>query len=503
MSEEPIRSFDYIVVGGGTAGCIVAARLAENRDASVCLIEAGPPDTDDRVLVLANYQILPGSELDYDYELEPQTRGNSLIRQSAARVLGGCASHNGGACFKTPDIDLEAWRSAGASGWGPTGCADAFTRVFARVPMEYPPAVNAAARAFLEAAEQAGYPTRTLGREDVGRGAGWLLLHKRGELRMSTSVAYLHPLDQLPGNLELLTSVPVQRVLVDETRRAVGVETAAGVFAARRGVVLACGALETPKLLLLSGIGGAQHLRELDIPVVADLPGVGEHLLDHPESVVNWETSRPVPEESTQRWETAVFGHTRDGLPWSDVECIFAEERYDLYTGPRGYPSAPPGYGIALCPHVSRPRSEGVVRLRSRDPLAPPIIDPRFFTDAEGYDEQTLVAGVRLARRIGDMPALRSWIARESSPGVDVQGDAELSEYVRLTSNTSYHPAGTCRMGNPNDERVVVDPSLRVRGIEGLRIADASVFPAHVGVNPVATVMMVGERAAELIKEQQ
>jgi choline oxidase len=499
VDSPPERAFDHVVVGGGTAGCIVAARLAEDPKLSVCLVEAGPPDTDERVLVLANHPQLYGTELDYDYALEPQPRGNSQIRQSAARVLGGCASHNGGACFKTPDLDLRAWEAAGASGWGPSGCAAAFRRVFARVPMEYPSPDNAVAGAFLEAAAQAGYPTRPLGREDADHAAGRLLVHRQGELRMSTSVCYLHPLDRLPANLTVLTGTQAHRIAFDGTRRAVGVETTAGLLSAGRGIVLACGSFETPKLLLLSGVGGARQLRELGIPVVADVPGVGEHLLDHPEGVVNWETSRSVAGGSAQRSQCAAFLHTEEGLPWSDVECVFVRDRYDLCTIPLGYPSAPADHGISMCPHVSRPRSEGVVRLRCTDPTAPPIIDPRHFSDPDGYDERTLVAGVRLSRRLAEMPALAHWIARELSPGPGIVGDAELSDYVRSTSNTGYHPVGTCRMGAPGDAQAVVDPSLRVRGVQGLRVADASIFPTQIGVNPVVTVMMIGERVAELI----
>ena len=222
---------------------------------------------------------------------------------------------------------------------------------------------------------------------------------------------------------------------------------------------------------------------------------MGEHLLDHPEGVVNWELSRPMPPEAINFWEVGIFDMTEPGLPAADLMMHLGVVVFDMQTKPSGYPTAQ--HGFALTPNVTRARSEGTVRLRSNDPGAPPLIDFCYFTDPEGHDERVMVAGVKRAREIAAQPALSDWVRRELSPGIKVQGDADISAYVRSTANTVYHPAGTCKMGAENDALAVVDPQLRVRGIQGLRVADASIFPTMIGVNPNITVMMVGERCAD------
>lgn len=489
--------FDYLVVGGGTAGAIVAARLAE-AGAEVGLIEAGPPDAPDRrILELRNWPQLLGSELDFDYRIEPQARGNGRIRHSRGRVLGGCSSHNSAIAFRTPDIDLRAWERRGARAWGPEAVLPFFERIGQRVPLELAPPDNACAAAFVEAAQQAGFPLIDFRQANSGEGVGWFVLNKRGPLRASSSVAYLHPLDRLPERLTLLTDTPVSRLLIDGHGDAVGAASERGTLRARREVVLCAGAFDSPKLLLLSGIGAADHLRSVGIPLRVDLPGVGAHLIDHPEGIVMWESARPVPPVSTQFWEAGLFVRTDPGLEAPDLMFHFGTVPFDINTAPLGYPTAEQAF--CLTPNVTRACSEGMVRLRSADPAAPPVIDPRYFTDPAGHDERVMLAGVKLARRIVDQPALRAWVMRELAPGLAVQSDADLSEYARRTANTVYHPAGTCRMGATDDPLAVVDPQLRVRGMRKLRVADASIFPSMIGVNPCLTCMMIGERCAAFI----
>jgi choline oxidase len=490
--------FDYVIVGGGTAGAVVAARLAEVEAGTICLLEAGPSDEGDpRVLELRNWPNLLGSELDFDYRIEPQARGNSAIRHSRGRVLGGCSSHNSAIAFRAPDVDLRTWERLGATGWGPDGTRPYSDRVFDRVHVETAPPDNACTAAFVEAAQQAGFPLVAFNSGDVREGVGWFQLTKRGPLRQSSSVAYLHPLSTLPENLTMLTGVRVYRIILDAHGNAVGAETARGRILARREVILCCGAFDSPKLLLLSGIGPADHLRQVGIPVRVDLPGVGEHLTDHPEGVVMWEAARPVPQVSTQFWEAGLFLRTDSALDWPDLMYHFGTVPFDVNTVPLGYPTAQNAF--SLTPNVTRPRSQGVVRLRSADPAAPPRLNFRYFTDPEGHDERVLLAGVKLARRIAAQPALRSWIKTELAPGPGVQNDAALSEYARRTANTVYHPAGSCRMGAADDAEAVVDPQLQVRGVGRLRVADASIFPAMIGVNPAMTCMMIGEKCAALI----
>ncbi len=491
------NSYDYLVLGGGTAGAIVAARLAENGDASVCLVEAGPSDQDQpRVLELRRWMDLLGSDLDYDYEISPQERGNGRIRHSRGRVLGGCSSHNSAISFRTPDVDLREWEGLGAAGWGPEGIHPYLDRVSSRVHRETVEPENALGIAFVEAARQAGFPQVHFNEEEVREGVGWFTLNQRDGIRQSSSVAYLHPLAGLPPNLTVLTETSIRRILLDDHGDAVGAETDRGNIYAGREVIVCCGAFDTPKLLLLSGIGPEEHLRETGVEPLVDLPGVGENLLDHPEGIVMWESSRPVPAVSTQFWEAGLFARTGPGQDQPDVMFHFGTVPFGINTGPLGYPTADQAFCIT--PNVMRPESRGTVRLRSADPSTPPLIDFRYFTDPGGHDERVMLEGVKLARKIAEQPALKAWVGRELAPGLEVQGDEELSEYARRTANTVYHPAGTCRMGAADDPLAVIDPELRVRGVGRLRVADASIFPTMIGTNPCMTCMMIGEKCAAL-----
>ncbi|MGB3682949.1 MAG: GMC family oxidoreductase N-terminal domain-containing protein [Rubrobacteraceae bacterium] len=499
MSEEQV--YDYLVLGGGTAGAVIAARLAENSEISVCLVEAGPTDRNKPgVLELRRWMELLGSDLDYDYEISPQKRGNGLIRHSRGRVLGGCSSHNSAITFRTPDADLREWERLGAAGWGPEEVHPYLDRVTGRVHRERVEPRNACGVAFVEAAQQAGFPLVRFDEEDFRQGVGWFQISHRNGIRQSSSVAYLHPLERLAPNLTVLTETPIRKILLDDHGNAVGAETTRGAIYAGREVVVCCGAFDTPKLLLLSGIGPEEHLREAGITPLVDLPGVGENLLDHPEGIVMWESSRPVPAASTQFWEAGLFACTDPSLQHPDLMFHFGTVPFDINTAPLGYPTADQAFCIT--PNVTRARSQGVVRLRSADPSAPPIIDFRYFTDPEGHDERVMLEGVKLARRIAGQPALESWVRRELAPGTGIRGDEELSEYARRTANTVYHPAGTCKMGTAEDPLAVVDPELRVRGVGRLRVADASIFPTMIGVNPCMTCMMIGERCADFVSRE-
>lgn len=492
------QTFAYIVVGGGTAGAVVAARLAEQSGERVALFEAGPNDERQaRVLQLRNWPNLLETDLDFDYTIEPQPFGNSKIRHARGRVLGGCSSHNSAIAFLTPEYDLHIWEQMGAQGWSPDEVRPFNERLLQKVALETAPPVNQLGVEMIAAANQFGFPTLNFNQGEVRRGIGWFQLNKKGEIRQSSSVAYLHPLSQWGDRLTIFTNTFVSRILFDQNCRAIGVQTPDGPVYAEREIILACGAFDSPKLLMLSGIGPADHLRLFNIHVIADLPGVGENLLDHPESVIYWEASRDVPTETTQFWEIGLFECLEDPHGWPDLMYHFGPQAFDMQTVAYGFPTSRNAF--SLTPNVARARSQGTVKLRSADAAAPPLIDFRYFTDPDGYDARILTEGIKLARRLVHETDLRHWVKQEMVPGPICQSDAALSDYARQVHNTVYHPAGTCRMGDPTDPLTVVDPQLRVKGVSGLRVADASIFPTMIGVNPALTVFMIGERCADFI----
>jgi len=502
--------FDYVVVGGGTAGSIVARRLAENPSFRVCLIEAGPPDEGNmKVLDLTRWAELLRTELDYDYDIEPQERGNSLMRHSRGKVLGGCSSHNSGIAFLAPDADLRLWEQAtGSKDWGPKGLIPYFEKLQSKVTLRTVSEDNELNVAFVSAAKEAGFPQLAFNskdfRENFRDSVGYFQLNAIGSDRCSSSRAYLHPLTELPDNLRVITNTTVTKVVFDHESTAVAVITDNGMrIGIKREVILSAGAFDTPKLLLLSGIGPAWHLREMGIECIADVPGVGEHLVDHPEGVVIWEITKEIPSPVLQRYEVGVFAttpsnqHPEEG---PDLMFHFGLEPFDINTAPRGYPTHK--NAVSLTPNVTRAKSQGTVRLRSANWQDKPRIDFRYFTDKEGNDEAVMVEGVKLARKLMSMPSMKAWIKTELAPGLEVQTDQDISEYVRTTGNTVYHPAGTCKIGTLGDPLTVVGPDLCVRGVKGIRVADASIFPSMISVNPCLTVMACAEKCAALIASQ-
>ncbi|MEX2540813.1 MAG: GMC oxidoreductase [Trueperaceae bacterium] len=498
-ADRKAGTFDYLVVGGGTSGAVVARRLAEDPGVTVALLEAGPSDEGiDKVMSLRRWQELLGDP-DYgcDFRIEPQLRGNGDILHCRGVMLGGCSSHNSCIAFQPPASDFEKWTELGALGWGPDDVEPYFQRVRSCVSLERTDSGNEVVQAFIAAGREHGFRERDF-TCDVDEGVGWFLLNKRGDQRCSSSVAYLHPLAGLPGNLTVRTNVQVARILL-ENGRAVGVDTAGGAIRAEREVIVCAGAFGSPTLLQRSGVGPAELLRGAGVPVVVDLPSVGEHLQDHPEGVVVFEANRPVPETTHNYYEAGLFARVDEDAAWPDLMFHFGSEAFDMHTAPRGYPTA--DHAFSLTPNVTRAKSEGFVRLRSADPGDPPIIDFRYFTDPQGYDERLMVEGVRLARELAREPSLAAWTKRELAPGTEVTSFDAISEFVRTTANTVYHPGCSCRMGADHDAQAVVAPDLRVRGVEGLRVADASVFPIMVSTNPALTCMMIGEKAAALIHD--
>jgi choline dehydrogenase-like flavoprotein len=297
-----------------------------------------------------------------------------------------------------------------------------------------------------------------------------------------------------------VTGVQARRVLM-EGGRAVGVVVSSAfgddVYRARREVVVSCGAIDSVKLLQLSGIGPRSVLEAAGVPVEIDLPGVGENLQDHAEGLIVWE-GREVPSPvCASGWDAGAMLSVDGDPDRPDVLMHFPVEPWAEHAVTYGVRL--PERILSIAPNVAKPASRGRVWITSADPAAPPSIDYGYFTDPGGHDERMLLAGVRAARRIAEQEPFRSWLVREVFPGPDVTSDEELSTVLRATHQTVYHVSGTCRMGADGDPLAVLDPSLRVRGVAGLRVVDASVFPTIPSVNPVVTIMMVAERAADLI----
>ena len=499
-TEEMQNEFDYVVVGGGTAGIIVAVRLATETQASVCLIEAGPAaEHDMAVLDYRNWVSMFGGEYDFGYETEPLECNNNRMAHPRGKLLGGCSSHNTVIAFRAPDADLRTWVKRGAKGWGPKAMGPAWQRVQQRTHAHIAPQVNPAEIAFMQAAQNAGWPIQYAnGKRDLVDGACWLHVNEVGGIRMSSAMAYLFPMESVPSNLTVLTETQVQRITLDSSHTATGVQTSRGQITANKEVILCAGVIASPQLLMLSGIGPAQHLAQVGVPLLVDLPGVGQHLQDHVESVVLFETNKPVPRTGSQHWENAIFARTNNVLKDFDLMIHFGSEGY--YVNMASYlKAAADDHLFCMTPNAARPKSEGFIKLRSNDPCEKPIIDPRYYTDATGADVRTVVEGIKLSRRVAAQSPLREWIKQELAPGPAVQSDEDLARYVKQTAATVYHLCGSCRMGAADDGDAVVDPQLRVRGVSGLRIADASIMPSMVGVNPCLTVMQIGERCADLV----
>jgi choline dehydrogenase len=526
------QGFDFVVVGGGTAGCLLAARLSEERAQRVCLIEAGGSGRSLFVNVPATLVIAQRNPaLNWGFQTVPQAHLNGRrIPIPRGRGLGGCALINGMVYFRGHPRDFDDWAREGAQGWSYREVLPYFRRsehnenfgdsVYhgRRGPMTVrqvtrPNPLNAA---FFAALGELGVPARSDLNGADSEGMALRQLTIRGGTRVTTANALLRPAMSRP-NLTVLTGAQATRVLM-EGKRATGVEarTNEGMLQirARREVVLSAGAIQSPQLLMLSGIGDGEHLTSLGIEVRHHLPGVGRNLHDHLASPVHMSMKHPASYGISWRamprnllnileyvllrsgplanniFESAAFLRSVPGLDRPDLQLVFQPARRP----PPSFPF-PIGHGCAISPVGLYPRSRGRLMLASADPLAPPLIDPNLLSEPQ--DIEPLIRGIRLIRRIFASPAFARYGVRETAPGEGVQSDAEIADYIRAEGYTVHHPVSTCRMGR--DPLAVVDPQLRVLGIEGLRVADASVFPSIIGGNTNAAVAMVAEKAADMI----
>jgi choline dehydrogenase-like flavoprotein len=486
---------DYLVIGGGAAGCIVARRLAEQPDNHVILLEAGKSDEGDPLATdLSRVEELDDS-YDWGYRARPVADSEQHILYNRARMLGGCANHNDCAFLVPPASDFDEWVRLGADGWDYASNRAAFDRIEQRLHIEASPPGNALSRAFIDACRSQGLPELNF-RETVAAGTGWFPLNARGSLRQSSSIAYLHPLSGLPPNLEVRCETLATRLLLQDGR-AIGADTESGPILANAEVILCGGSINTAQLLLLSGIGPGRELRDLGIALHQDLPGVGRNLLDHVAANLACELHEVSPPWRLTPCESTALMRVDTAAPAPDVLFHFVLMLRDKYSTADHFSAIE--HGVKLSPNVARPRSRGSLRLASADYHDHPVIDLNYLSDADGYDQRILIAGLRYARKLVATPALAAFIQREVLPGPGVEQEDDWLDYIRASAETVYHPAGTCRMGAADDSLAVVTPDLRVRGVAGLRVADASVFPSMVTVNICNTVMMIAERAAAMI----
>ncbi|KAI0478604.1 GMC oxidoreductase [Xylariaceae sp. FL0804] len=537
LPVSDVSKYDYVIVGGGTAGCVVASRLAEYLPhKKILMIEAGPSDfNDDRVLNLKRWLELLGGELDYDYGITEQPMGNSFIRHSRAKVLGGCSSHNTLISFRPFEYDLNIWQSLGARGWTFPTFMKALDRLRNTIQPVHARHRNQLCKDWVNSCSSAldvpvipdfNQQITETGALSTGVGFFSVSYNPDDGRRSSASVAYIHPIlrgEEKRPNLTILTDAWVSRINVkgDEVS-SLSVTLQDGSsreVKAKSEIILSAGAVDTPRLMLLSGLGPKENLSSVGIEVVKDIPGVGENLQDHPETIIMWELSKPVPANQTTmdsdagiflRREAPGAGSKKSpanpfGIADGDIADVMMhcyQIPFTLNTLRLGYPNIKDGYAFCMTPNIPRPRSRGRLYLTSADHKVKPALDFRYFTDAEGYDAATLVHGMKAARRVAEQAPFRDWIRREVFPGPQVQSDEELSHFARKAAHTVYHPAGTTRMGDTQaDPLAVVDEQLRVRGLRNLRIVDAGVFPTIPSINPMVTVLGVAERAAEMIAQ--
>ncbi|WP_066955819.1 GMC family oxidoreductase [Streptomyces lushanensis] len=500
--------YDYVVVGAGTAGCVLAARLTEDENVRVLLIEAGARDPLELMAVPGAWPELMGSSADWGGLSVVQASTGSAIPTPRGRGLGGSSSINGLNFIRGHRSSYDVWPEQGATGWGfddllpymrrserARGHDPALRGMDGPLTVGPPPEPNPLVAACVDAAVETGHTRADDISGGLETGFGWCDNNIADGVRQSAADAYLRPVMDR-ANLDVVTDALVLRLMVTDDRCR-GVEYAKdgetrSVECAEE-VVVTAGAIGSAQLLLLSGIGPADHLRAVGVDVVLDLPGVGANLHDHPMSTLTYTVRRPVPRiMSNPPGEAMGMVRTGPGPAVPDLQILFASLPYRAPS----LPGPDDGYTIAFS--AVNPRSRGTVRLASAEPGTAPLVDPDYLGD--GRDIETMATGLRAARRIGEADALSAWRDEEVLPGPGTTGGAAFREYLGKSLLVYYHYVGTCRIG-PEGTTAVVDPRLRVRGVTGLRVADASVMPSIVNSNTNAAVYAIAERAAALIKE--
>ncbi len=529
-----MNEFDYVVVGGGSAGCVVASRLSEDSNKTVCLLEAGNSGESWVIKApVATALMLPSKINNWAFETVPQPGLNGRRGyQPRGKTLGGSSAINAMVYIRGHKSDYDHWASLGNKTWSydellpyfkksenNEAIHDSFHGSGGPLNVSGLRTDNPVPHGFIEAARQCQFAINKDFNGASQEGVGlYQVTQKNGE-RWSAARAYIHP-NLTRQNLSVITQAVTTKILL-QNRQAIGIEYLRGKVRtqvnARREVIVACGALQSPQLLMLSGIGEGNHLKQFGIEVVHNLPSVGRNLQDHIDFVFAFSSDsselfgislsgavRLLREIGRYRKdgrgmitsnlaEAGGFLKTDPSLPVPDIQLHFVVGKAIDHGRDR---SLGHGYSCHVC--LLRPKSRGYLALQSSDPSAPPLIDPKFFDDPD--DLNVMVKGFRLTRRILDSPALHQW-RKQDLLTAGVETDQQIREILRNRCDTVYHPVGTCRMGV--DDQAVVDPELRVQGIKGLRVVDASIMPTLIGGNTNAPTIMIAEKASDLIRAKR
>lgn len=523
MSDD----WDYIVVGGGSAGCVLANRLSESGDRRVLLLEAGSRDWNPMIHIPGGLGKLFGRGVNWRFHTVPQRNlDNRAVWYPQGRTLGGSSSINAMVYIRCQREDYDGWRDIGNEGWGYDDVLPYFRRsedndrflnefhgTGGPLWVSDQKSPHRVSRAFVQAAQQIGLPYNGDFNGATQFGAGFYQVTCRDGRRRSTAVSFLRPAKRR-SNLRVVTGAQVSRILMRDGR-ATGVEYRSGNelyrISARREIIISAGAINSPKLLMLSGIGPSEHLSSVGIAPQVDLPGVGQNLQDHLCTNVHVQTAQRITYDGHDRFPRSI----PHGLEWLlfrsgpaasvivEGACfakVLGEDRPNLQihiapaTVVRGGQTQIAGHGFTVNSTFLRPRSRGSVILRSSRPSDEPLIDPNYLADP--HDRKVAIEAVRTIRRILSQPAMARYVDFERLPG-RAETDEEIMAYVRQYACCDYHPVGTCKMGS--DHLAVVDAQLRVRGIDGLRVIDSSIMPVLPSGNTNAPTIMIGEKGADLI----